>query len=122
MLYIFVNPGTSKMVIPCVRYIRSSDKLFRFGDFFSEKIIVGPQEYYLDNRVEVNKQLFETFVKCNTLISECWHLYVLGDDGMFLYRQRRPLRTLSKITAPHLALYSILESAKNMPSFLKFQV
>ena len=24
--------------------IRSSDKLFRYGDFFSEKIIVGPQE------------------------------------------------------------------------------
>ena len=31
-------------VISSAMYLRSSDKLFRNHDFFSEKIIVGPQE------------------------------------------------------------------------------
>ena len=60
----------------------------------------GVDEYYLDNRVEVNKQHFETFVKCNTFIPECRYVHVLGVNGSFLHRQRRPLRTLSKIPAP----------------------
>ena len=56
----------------------------------------GVDEYYLDNRVEVNKQeYFETFLKCKTLIPVGWHIPVLVVHGILLHRQRRPLRSYS---------------------------
>ena len=38
-----MRSGENKAFMPIYK-LRSSDKLFRYGDFFSENIIVGPQE------------------------------------------------------------------------------
>ena len=44
MIDLMTNPKTNPMTNPMTDTIRSSDKLFRNHDFFSEKIIVGLQE------------------------------------------------------------------------------
>ena len=36
------KPERQKRILNKSTSLRSSDKLFRYGDFFSEKIIVGP--------------------------------------------------------------------------------